>query len=165
MKKIIWALLPMGFLLTACSDNLTKSKAESIAKECIKKRPEKYSINIPLGASTYVSEEVAALYQKLAQQGYLKLNKRGSGAYDIFLTEKAKPFIDDDFNKTLKTYDLEFEKVAEVHEIPAFGGANVKIEFKKINKTPFSILDRNKETSIIREFAFTKTSDGWKGCD
>lgn len=171
MKKIIFALLPIGMLLTSCSDNLSKSKAKSIAKECLEKTHEKVTTRISIGEVHYFSSDSLQL-RKLANDGYLKIVKNPRGAYsytdtyNVSLTEKSKPFVEstEKYHAVLRMYDYKIGEVKEIQEVPAMGGANVKIELLKENKTPFAILDNNNTEFKIINALFAKTTDGWRWC-
>ncbi|WP_454058921.1 hypothetical protein [Elizabethkingia ursingii] len=172
MKKFVLAFLPIVVILGSCSDNLSKSKAEKIAKECLEKTPEKKTTNILLGKEEYLRGDSLKI-KKLANEGYLKIVKNPRGlysstdTYNISLTEKSKPFVEstEQYYSVLRMYDYKIGEIKEIQEVPAMGGANVKIELLKKNKTPFAILDDSNTEFKIINAPFAKTSDGWRWCE
>ena len=179
MKKLFF-LSVLALATTSCSDKLTNSKAEKIAEECLKKTPEKKSVLLYLGEMNIsnISEDTLK-YKKLAEQGFVKLEilpkHYGISLWNIELTEKAKPFIEklDErditekyYTVTMKAYSTTLSEVKEVVEMSEFAHADVLLEFKKTERTPFEILDKTYSESEIekKNVSFSKTSEGWRWC-
>lgn len=170
--KNIFLLIFYVFFLCSCSDKLTNSEAEAIAKKCLEKTPNKRTTLLILGDNCVFNSD-SMKYKKLATDGYLSIEKNPKQKYQyrdhysVSLTEKAKPFVEEtnDRSALVKTCDLTMEKVAEVVEIPAIGGAKVKIQYENTNKTPFYILDKQSSSFEIKTEIFSKASDGWKWCN
>lgn len=181
MKKIILAILPLSLIFTSCSDKLSNSKAKKIAKECLEAEGlAKESANFFSGKKIRLDND-SLIFQKLEKEGYLTLEKlpkenkwQNYELFNITLTEKSKPFIEkseptvwgkDATQFTVKTNDLELEKVSEVTEIPAFNAAEVVLNFKKTKKTPFYEFSRDKTDFLVKKVSFSKTSEGWRWCE
>ena len=166
MKKIL-AFLTIGLLLGACSDKLTSSKAEDLVEESLKEKPMYGEFIIYTGdalkPSNFFSEEKAKLYDKLNEDGYLKisvvekpvLDWRGNpreGEFEKFfsisLTDKSKDYLLETkeydngiYENTMRTYTAEVDKVSDIHIIPEMNMAEAKATFVKKDKTPFFIFE------------------------
>lgn len=188
MKKIL-AFLALGFLLGACSDKLTSSKAEDLVEESLKEKPMYGEFIIYTGdalkPSNFFSEEKAKLYDKLNEDGYLKisvvekpvLDWRGNpreGEFEKFfsisLTDKSKDYLletkksysDGAYENTMRTYTAEVEKVSDIHIIPEMNMAEAKATFVKKDKTPFFIFEEDQTEFLVKNVGFQKTEDkGW----
>ena len=188
MKKIL-AFLALGLLLGACSGKLTSSKAEDLVKESLKEKPMYGEIIIYTGndlkPSSLFSKEKAKLYDKLNEEGYLKisivekpvLDWRGNpreGEFEKFfsisLTDKSKDFLletkksysDGAYENTMRTYTAEVDKVSDIHIIPEMNMAEAKATFTKKDKTPFFIFEDDQTEFLVKHVEFQKTEDkGW----
>lgn len=188
MKRIL-AFLALGLLLGSCSDKLTTSKAEVLVEESLKEKPMYGEIIIYTGEalkpSNLFSEEKAKLYDKLNEEGYLKisivekpvLDWRGNpreGEFEKFfsisLTDKSKDFLletkksysDGAYENTMRTYTAEVDKVSDIHIIPEMNMAEAKATFTKKDKTPFFIFEDDQTEFLVKNVVFQKTEDkGW----
>jgi len=176
MKKIIWAILPISIILNSCSGasgKLTKTEVESLVKECLRKEgADKEAIKLTIGKDIRLSTD-SAKYKKLAEEGFLKLEKLPRAeseiydSYAVSFTEKAKPFlIDMSGNDALvKTYDIEIEKVGDVIIDSKEELADVRIDLKKTNKTPFSIFSVDNTEFLVKNYRARKAFGEWKFCN
>ena len=188
MKKIL-AFLALGLLLGACSGKLSSSKAEDLIEESLKEKPMYGEIIIYTGdalkPSSLFSEEKAKLYDKLNEDGYLKisvvekpvldwLGKPKEGEFERFfsisLTDKSKDYLletkksysDGAYENTMRTYTAEVDKVSDIHIIPEINIAEVKATFIKKDKTPFFIFEEDQTEFLVKHVEFQKTEDkGW----
>ncbi|MHC5201461.1 hypothetical protein [Myroides sp. LJL119] len=165
--------------LTACSDNLSNSKAEKIINECFKQMPQLGLVNIEYGKDISIDSLELENYKKLEQQGYITLEKQAKSSiystrsyYTVGLNDKMKPFIEETkkgiFGSTLaqvRMYEYKLDKVESVHEMPSTNTAEVKMQLIKADKTPFIIFDKDKSEFVIKKVGFTKTTKGWEFCD
>lgn len=186
MKYFYFFLLLTIF---SCSDELTKSKAESIIEDCFDLDPNVSVVSILEGKTTFYYKNKTSLeklekMKSLQSQGFISLDsingrKGRSVIYDIKILEKSKPFIDTNekrdkrlsglfgnkVSKYFRTCEYIIEDVLEVQEIPAMNGARVKLKLKKTNTTPFQILSKDMPDFKEKSLTLRKTSDGWKYCD
>lgn len=188
MKKIL-AFLALGLLLGACSGKLSSSKAEDLIEESLKEKPMYGEIIIYTGdalkPSSLFSEEKAKLYDKLNEDGYLKisvvekpvldwLGKPKEGEFERFfsisLTDKSKDYLletkksysDGAYENTMRTYTAELDKVSDIHIIPEINIAEAKATFIKKDKTPFFIFEEDQTEFLVKHVEFQKTEDkGW----
>ena len=160
MKKFL-AFLAIGFLLGACSDKLTSSKAEKLIQEALKKEPVQGEESIKIGDEVefigydFIVKEKLKPYEKLKEEGMIEMVYKGINRYDapfysIHLTDKGKQYLlrieDDGKYKQyiMKTYSATLDRVDELHVIPEQNSARALVFFK-IEKTPFFVLE-NLET-------------------
>lgn len=183
MKKHFLLALTSTFFASCGSDNLSNSKAEDIVTDCLAASPEQRTTRFRIGKATFTKQdydqELLQKYLKLADEDYLELElvkeitkgwQKGSKEYAIKLTEKSLEFMEEvpekDGNATAKTFQYEVGEVLEVHETPATNTADVKVNFKAVDITPFAILSKKDPTEFwVQKLKFSKTSNGWKYCD
>lgn len=169
--------------VTSCSDNLSNSKAEKIIKECIEKQPYRKTVKFQYGERTIFNKDKQEFEKllELEKGGLLKIDSLGRkniryygkySYYDIQLLDKSKEHIINQTESNNKRYvellafEYEVDEVKEVHEIPSLNAAEVKVNYKKVNITPFSILSSENTTDFkIRKLTFAKTSNGWRYCE
>ncbi len=181
LKIII--IFVLGTLTVSCSDELSNSKAEKIISDCLEKNPRRETVTFQYGERLIFNknkEEFKKL-KELEKSGYLKIDSLGVGKvsyygkypkYNIELLEKTKEFIIEQTERSNKQYvkllafDYKIDEVKEVHEIPSMNAAEVRVNYKKVNITPFAILGNKNTTDFkIEKLGFTKTSNGWRYCD
>ena len=183
MKKFILLTGTLFFLASCGSDNLSNSKAEDIISKCLKANPEQRMERFRIGKATFSKQdsdqELLQKYLKLADEEYLEMElikevkkgwSKGSKEYRIKLTEKSLEYMEEvpeeNGNATVKTFQYAVGEVLEVHETPATNTAEVKVNFKATDITPFAILSRKDPTEFwVQKLKFSKTSNGWKYCD
>ncbi len=92
----------------------------------------------------------------------------------ITLTDKSKPFVTEsktNSNNTtvnsIRLYTKKIDKVGSIQEIPSMNMAEVKIIYKKDDKTPFyDELEGDKTDFITKNIMVKKTENkGWVYCD
>ena len=184
MEKIL-AFLALGFLLGACSDKLTSSKAEKLIQEALEEKPVQGEESIKIGDEVefigydFIVKEELKPYEKLKEEGMIEMVYKGINRYDapfysIHLTDKGKQYLlrIEDVGKykqhIMKTYSASLDKVDELHVIPEQNSARALVFFK-IEKTPFFVLEnlktqeRIKENLVKRALSFRKLEEkGWK---
>lgn len=92
----------------------------------------------------------------------------------VSLTEKAKPFIietkessfSDNKTNIIKLYTLKADEIGNIVEIPSFNAAEVKVTFKKEDKTPFyEFMAKDKTDFEVKSITLMKTeNNGWVYC-
>lgn len=179
-------------ILTSCSsDELTKSKAENLIRECEEKtgKPDINTTSFDYGRIEVVSygntkyDSKMKIYTKYKEMGLITIDtlpaeKTGSWGrkkevYQINLTSKATPHIikTDTLNGKItakvKVFQYLFDSVTEVHEIPEKNTASVKAKLVRTDETPFftEAFEKKNKKEIFRTLPFRKTTDGWKLCD
>lgn len=182
MKNIL--LLLIFIALYSCgSDNLSNSKAEDIITECLEKEPLQRSTSFTIKKATFGIKdhdlELLQKYLKLKEDGFIEMElikeitkgwRKGYKEYSIKLNEKAMVYLNEvpENGQTAyaKTFRYEVEKVLEVQEKPSLNTAIVKVQFKAVDITPFSVFSPKDPTEFwIKDLKMTKTSNGWKYCD
>lgn len=182
MKKTILILF-LGILTISCSDDLSNSKAEKIISKCLEKNPYRETVKFQYGERLIYNKDKEE-FQKLKElekEGYLKIDSLGVKKvkyygkypkYNIELLEKSKEFVIEQTERNKKQYvkfsafDYEVDEVKEVHEIPSMNAAEVRVNYKKVNITPFAILSKENTTDFkIERLPFAKTSNGWRYCE
>ena len=136
-------------------------------------------------------KKLLALYKELESKGYVKIEKihKNIGIpysrtispivteefYRISLTDKSKEYLLETEEKSniyrkndfinvnkMKAYDIELEKVSNVHLDNLGNTAQGEVTLVKKNKTPFDILNENKADYFSSVVIFIKTTDdGW----
>lgn len=184
MKALYYLFL--FFLLISCSDALTRSKAEHIIKDCLKKNPKIETVKVGYGSFSFSQEErdqeLLQKYKKLAAGGYLVMDSTGvlkspyyadRVSYNVKLSDKSKDYVlrqqeysSDKYIAEVKVFEYQVDEVTEVHEVPALNAAEVRVIYKISGETPFSVLRSKNEAdfNVVSE-AFKKTSAGWKFCE
>ena len=182
MKKIILIAL-LSVITASCSDNLSNSQAEKIISTCLEKNPLRETVKFEYGERIIYNknkEEFEKL-KELEKGGYLKIDSLGVKKvryygkypnYNIELLEKSKEFILEQTESNKKQYvrllafNYKVDEVKEVHEIPSMNAAEVRVNYKKVNITPFAILSNENTTDFkIKKLGFAKTSNGWRYCE
>ena len=174
-------------LFTSCSDKLTNNKAEKMVKEHLT-FPQMNDIEIEYGLIAYDQDSLPRFYYILQEKGMFNIEYLGTGGlfvinhrFRVTPTPEAKKFITQEdkdprkqggtgefmYNSRFKTCEVEFDKVENVQEIPAFNAADISYTVKRHNFTPFwnYYLDKEKkmpDTIQQRTFGVIKTNDGWK---
>lgn len=180
-------------LITSCgSDELTKSKAKSIMKECQEKldkelfKTNQYRYGI-IDIPDRKSEEyfnTLNTHKKLEKLGLVTISEPnkdtrelGNSKGDIIevnLTPKGKEFlvgrVDNTFGHLkaeFKSCEYKIKKVVEIQEIPERNEAKVKVAFERYNETPFFEKANQKANpkELVETASFRKTTDGWRLCD
>lgn len=173
MKKILLGVFSI-FFLYSCSDKLSEREAKKIIQKCIEENNKnKNIIRISIGENVSARSIDTLKYQKLATDGYLVFSKNPKKRYDwgstynITLTDKSKPFIEEmnSLGAEVLTSNFKVEKVNYITEIPAYSAAEANVEFKNYNNTPFDLLSLDKKEFVIKKIPLKKTSDGWKFCE
>lgn len=171
-------------IISSCgSDNLSNSKAENIISECLDVKPEVRKATITIGKATFTKrdydQELLAKYIKLMEEGYLQMEllkefnsgwRKGTKEYSVKLNENALQFMEqipENGNLAVaRAYKYEVDKVLEVQEIPAMNSAKVKVQYKAVDITPFSVFSSKDANEFwINDLNMKKTSNGWKYCD
>lgn len=182
----------ISIILFSCGSNeLTKTKAESMIRACEDKmgKPPVTTASITYGkieVVTYTNlknDSKMEQYVKYADLGLVTIDtlpttKSGSWgrtveAYQVNLTPKATEQIisTDTVNNVImakvKVFQYVFDGVTEIHEIPEKNTASVKAKLVRTNETPFFTeeLEKSNKKEVIRTLIFKKTTDGWKLCD
>lgn len=181
--KTIYSLLILIALISCGSDNLSNSKAEKIISKCLDAKPEQRTANFKIGKATFrdkdYDQDLLNKYTQMVEEGFMEMElikevtkgwNKGSKEYEIKLTQKALEFMEqlpEQGNLAVaKTFKYEVDEVLEVHETPATNTAEVKVNFKASNVTPFAIFSRKDPSEFwIKTLRFSKTSNGWKYCD
>ena len=181
-----------SLLLVSCgSDELTKSKAENLIRDCEEKsgKPAIKTTSFDYGRIEVVSygkkrnDSKMELYTKYKEMGLVTIDTlpteetgtwgRKKESYQINLTSKATPHIikTDTLNGKItakaKVFQYLFDSVTEVHEIPNKNTASVKAKLVRTDETPFftEAIEKKNKKEVIRTLPFRKTTDGWKLCD
>lgn len=194
MKSITLKLaLLFTVLISSCdSGQLTKSEAKSIMKECQEKLDKelfkthlyRYGIiDIPKTKSEEYSN-ILNRHKEMEKLGLVTISdpkkdtrEFGNSKGDIIevnLTSKGKEFlvgrVDNTFGHLkaqFKSCEYEIKEIVEIQEIPERNEAKVKVNYKRINETPF--FEETNEKKNPKEFSETvlyrKTTDGWKLCE
>jgi len=183
MKNTILFIFLIIIVSSCGSDNLSNSKAQNIISECLDTKPEVRKATITIGKATFTKQdydqELLAKYLKLTEDGYLQMEllkefntgwRKGTKEYSVKLNEKALQFMEkipENGNLAVaRAYKYEVDKVLEVQEIPAMNSAKVKIQYKAVDITPFSIFSSKAPNEFwIDDLNMKKTSNGWKYCD
>ena len=193
MKSITFKLaFLIAIMFTSCnSDELTKSKAESIIEDCQEKTGKKMkktniyhfgSVRIPNSDSPEFSTYLDK-HKKMEDLGLVNISEQkkdpsryGSGdpIVEVTLTPKGKEYlvgrIDDMFGRKKAQFISCYYKVKEINEIqiiPERNEAKVKITLERYDETPFfEKANEKKNPQELKDTAtFRKTTDGWKACD
>lgn len=191
MKIKFTIIIICSLVLVSCSsDELTKSKAEALAKECeansdkklVRASKLKYG-EINLYATDYAKNpDFLEYYQKLEKLGVVKLSaierkKDALGEKDHFEVsitsegEKYRVGKEQNFLGTLsgqfKICEYKFIEIKEIQEISERNEAKVLIVLKRFNETPFfqESNERDNPKEIVETALFRKTTDWWKLCD
>lgn len=194
MKYITLKLaLLFTVLISSCdSGQLTKSEAKSIMKECQEKLDKKlfktdlYRYGI-IDIPATKSEEYSNILNRHKEMEKLALvtisepkkDKRefGNSKGDIIevnLTSKGKEFIVGRVDNTFghlkaqfKSCEYEIKNIVEIQEIPESNEAKVKVNYERINETPFfeEANEKNNPKEFIESVLYRKTTDGYKLCD
>ena len=181
-KKLLYIILT--FIFISCnSDSLSNSKAKKIITECLEATPEQRQANITIGKATFRNNkndlQLLQKYKKLTEDNYLEMNlireisrgwNKGAKEYNIQLTKKALEYMievpENGGVAYAKTFKYKVDKVLEVHEIPSMNVAQVKVNFKAVDISPFAVFSAKDPSEFwIKELQFSKTSNGWKHCD
>jgi len=182
MKKYILGIVTILLFIACGSDNLSDSKAKSIIKKCLEKEPEQRTVAFTLGKATFrdrdYDKELLQKYKTLVDDGYLKMelvNEVKTGyrkrkEFEVSLTEKSLEYMEKvpegQGNAEAKIYKYVVDEILEVHETPATNTAEVKVNFKPVDVTPFAVLAKKTPTEFwVRNLTLKKTSKGWKYCD
>lgn len=183
MKNTIILTFLAIMVLSCGSDNLSNSKAENIISECLEAEPEIRKSSIAIGKATFTKkdydQELLSKYVQLELEGYLQMEllrefttgwRKGTKEYSIKLNEKSLPFMEQISEKgnlaVARAYKYEVDKVLEVQEIPAMNSAKVKVQYRAVDITPFSVFSRKDANEFwIDDLNMKKTSNGWKYCD
>ncbi|ATA75498.1 MULTISPECIES: hypothetical protein [Capnocytophaga] len=182
MKKVILFLVLIFALYSCGTDKLTEAKVKDLVQACIEKEPQKDVVDaeITLGegqllATMLRKSDNEKNYLQLSDEKLIDFEKTnqmlfGQSKYNISLTEKGKQYVTrTEKNKTwVRCLSLKLSEVEEIHENPSTNTAEVKLVFRKENKTPFHILlsdDLKSDEPIKRTMSFRKTNEGWKLCD
>ncbi|WP_127128020.1 hypothetical protein [Pseudoflavitalea rhizosphaerae] len=189
MKSLISNLLSVvfTFLIAGCSDKLTSSKAERIIKEAIK-FPVTEKESFEHGLVIHDWDSLPRVYYRLSEKGMFSVEYIGDRSGFPFGHEylfrvtpsleskkyytEGNPKKDEQtselkYKSWFKTCDVEFDDIKEIREIPAFNGAEITYQVKRINFTPFweVYLDGTlpkRDTIQLKGFSALKTNDGWK---
>ena len=178
------SLLTVLLFLQSCgSENLSNSKAEKILNHCLEKEPEQRTANFRIGKATFSQQEqdqeLLEKYLKLKEDGYLEMEllkefekgwRKGTKEYKVGLTDNALEFMDQipetGHIAIAKAFKYAVDEVLEVQEMPSTNTATVKVRYKAIDITPFSIFSRKDPKEFyIDDLLMKKTSNGWKYCD
>lgn len=184
-------ILLCSLLLVSCgSDELTKSKAEALAKECEAKSEKKLVRTsklkygeINLSPTDYAKNpELLETYQKLEKLGVVKLStiERKKGAlgekdhFEVSITPEGETYRvgkEQNFLGSLsgqfKICEYKFKVAKEIQEIPERNEAKVSLVLERFNQTPFfeDADEKDNPKEIVETAIFRKTTDGWKLCD
>ena len=179
MKKLI-AVTAFSLITLSCSDKLSESKVEKLVNECLANKPSYGTNTLQTGKVNYLSKEAVATYEQLQSKGLLTIEEklpeeRYSFKYHLItLTDKSKPFVTEsktNSNNTtvnsIRLYTKKIDKVGSIQEIPSMNMAEVKIIYKKDDKTPFyDELEGDKTDFITKNIMVKKTENkGWVYCD
>ena len=196
IKTIIWVLTVLFLASCGSDELSNKKAEKIISKclendpELIKRTR---MVIIKTGAQK-IPEKDLGKYQELEDKGFIELSKEQSklkendkndplwewrykaeqmrikDAYNVKVTQKAESYIDKTYNRKNKnrvqSHAYELDKVLEVQEIPSQNKATVKVRFKPVDITPFSILYHKDPSEFWdKDVKMSKTSNGWKYCD
>lgn len=189
--KQVFSYLPiiiLVLLIAGCSDKLTKNKAEEVIKEVIK-FPITEKERIPYGLVVHDRDSLTRAYYRLADKGFFKIEYIGDRSgfpfgqeylFRVTPLDEAKKYYKEDSSPMkdeqsdemkyigwFKTCDVEFESVKEIREVPAFNGAEIAYQVRRINFTPFWEVYLSgslpmPDTVQIKSFSAIKTNEGWK---
>lgn len=191
-NTIIFAILISVLSFSCGSDQLTKSKAEDIIKECQEKtgkkitKTNKYTYGIiDMPDSTDVNfSKFLNKHKELEKLGLVKISdvKRDTRRYgkskgsiiEITLTPDGEKYktgrVEDFFGKltaNFKSCEYQLIQINEIQEIPERNEAKVKVTFERFAENPFFDESNEKRNPkrITETLSFRKTTDGWKLCD
>lgn len=183
MKNTFFISL-LTILIFSCSSNpdvLSKSSAEDIINDCMKKEDYFATIPVDLGKEVVLTKRGLKFTNALAEKGLVNFTKV-KGKYNIThnvveLTEKGKNLVLKQKKKRyeygggeytearFKSCEYVVSEIIEIQEIPAYNMAKVKVKFKKVDKTDISFLDPNETEFWTTQIGLKKTTDGWKYCE
>jgi|GEM_PF-2239657 hypothetical protein len=181
------------FTIISCgSDQLSKSEAKSVFKECQEKLGKKlFKTNIYRYGIIDISESdsensfnLLDKHKEMENLGLVTISEpkkdtrqfgRAKGnIIEVSLTPKGKEYlvgrVDNMFGNLsaqFKSAEYEVKEITEIQEIPERNEAKVKMTFERVNETPF--FEKANEKKNPKEFSdsatYRKTTDGWKLCD
>lgn len=179
MKRILLLSIVSLFILS-CSDKLSESKVEDLVNECLAKNPAYGQSILKSGKIPYLSEEDIKIYQNLEKKGFLKLESKvvKSGWFtneyhQVTLTEKSQPFVIETNTygevkaNNIKLFTYKLDKVGAIKETPSMNIAEVRVTYKKDEKTPFyDLFETDKTDFITKRIMLSKTENqGWIYCE
>ncbi|AXG69813.1 hypothetical protein KORDIASMS9_02041 [Kordia sp. SMS9] len=173
MKKIL--ILMLLTLISCDSGNLTNSKAQKIIELCLEKKPLQRTVQLQINKTRFYKSQIKELlpkYEKLQEKGLLEIKslEKNKRKFEVTITESGKKLIEELREGSnfvlMRSHKYEVDEVLEVIENPMQNTAVVKVQYKAIDITPFSILNRSDMNEfIIQDIKMIKTSNGWKYCD
>jgi hypothetical protein len=182
MKRVLFFLLVL-LTIVACSGSgnkteakLTTDTAEEIVRETLSEKPIYATVQITTGEIDPIMFEELSLYEKLQEEGYLKIQVKKEGNLSktllISLTNKAKDYLlktkkSDYFPElsynTMVMYTYALDKITDLeitNNSENFMGS--KGTFTKKDPTPFYIFEKDQTSFFTRWVGFTKADKGWE---
>lgn len=174
MKKII-ALLIIFTSLSCEKEELNKSTITKLYNNCVDKGNYKKIVleEIVLGKKKILNPKIDSNdtfenYKKLEKLGLITIEKNntkfiGFEQYNIFITEKGKPYLVIENKKNyVKTFDVEIKEIENIIKKEELSFAQATIILKKNNPTPFSFLTNKKDKKILLNL--NKINKEWMLC-
>mgnify|MGYP000580833788 CR=1 FL=1 len=174
MKKIIVFLI----IVTALScqkEELNKSIITKLYNNCVDKGYYKKIAleKIVLGEARILNPKLNLSYthenyKKLEKLGLITIEKNntkflGFEQYNIFITEKGKPYLVIENKKNyVKTFHVEIKEIENIIKKEELSFAQATIILKKNNPTPFSFLTNKKDKKILLNL--NKINKEWMLC-
>ena len=166
MKRVLFFLLIL-LTIVACSGSgnkteakLTTDTAEEIVRETLSEKPIYATVQITTGEIDPIMFEELSLYEKLQEEGYLKIQVKKEG--NLLKTKKSDYFPELSYN-TMVMYTYALDKITDLeitNNSENFMGS--KGTFTKKDPTPFYIFEKDQTSFFTRWVGFTKADKGWE---
>jgi hypothetical protein len=184
MKKHFLYLITIIVFYSCGSDSLSHRKAENIIEKCFEENPVEKGMVLKRnffhgGTFTSSRENINFRYR---DKGLVELIKDGKSEsvggqkYDVFVTDKGleyqMPFTNTKVTK-VHLYSIGLDKVIEIHENPSNNTAEVEVQLRRFDISPFQEADDEMynekypnrddrwEKILNTTYLFKKTSNGW----
>lgn len=171
-------LMIMIVCCISCKSKLSENKVKQILDSELSSEDVISSRNIQIGYTSHLSKSDFQIYGPLVKAELINVEQDvalGLVGFNVSLTDKAKPYILATSEKKtgifggiqyfakVKLYTYQYEGVEDIHENTSDNTATVHVKLKKVDKTPFAVLDKDTTSNIIRTLKFYRTNeDDWK---
>ena len=173
--SILLALSMVIFLMSSCSDDLSRSRAkEQIIEKSKLPMVESEYFDQVLDESLPQARAILEGYKKLEADGYITVSKCecgfGQAAYCTEFTDKGKPFITGKGHYggvcsqpiPMRVAELEFGEVTGIRREGESTNAIVSYTLTRKNVTPFGVFLNLENVIKGPDITFTKYDDGWR---
>jgi hypothetical protein len=173
--SILVTLSTLVFLMSSCSDDLSRSRAKEqiIAKSKLPIVESEYFDQVS-DQSLPRAREILEGYKKLEADGYLTVSKCqcgfGQAAYCTEFTDKGKAFITGKGQYggvcsqpiPMRVAELDFGEVTGIRREGESSKAIVSYTLSRKNVTPFGVFLKLENVISAPDITFTKYDDGWR---